>query len=130
MSNCVMQVRKFQNQKIFPECIINQVIVNLLDVVGRNTFAEDQNNLEFKYSSAWMTDPERITYQYKLEGLEENWRTTRDQSAIYPMLRPGKYIFRIKASVDGKFLNEPEKSFQFTIKKAFYKSWWFVTAIF
>ena len=105
--------------------MLNQVMVNLVDAGERNRFKEDQNNLEFKYRAAWMSSPDNISYQYRLEGFDENWRTTRDTRAIYPMLRPGDYIFRVRASEDGKFSNEPEKSFHFTIKQSFYKTWWF-----
>jgi len=124
--NGVLKIEKFNNLKISPETVINQVMVNLTDIGDKNNYAEDQNNLEFKYSAAWMSAPERITYQYKLDGLEENWRTTRDQSALYPMLRPGTYTFRIRASENDKFDSEPEKSFQFTIRRSFYKTWWFL----
>ncbi len=125
----VLKIEGFQNQKTYPECTINQVMVNLIDVGKKNSFSEDQNNLEFKYSAAWMTDPERITYQYILEGLDDNWRNTRDQRAVYPMLRPGKYVFKIKASVDGRFTHEQTNSFQFNVKQPFYKTWWFISLV-
>ena len=126
ISNGVVQIGEFKNQKTGPEPLINNVMANLQDVGEKTSFDEDQNNLEFKYSAAWMTDPERVVYQYKLEGLEESWRTTRDESAIYPMLRSGKYTFRLKCSLDGMFAQSNEKSYAFTIKQKFYKSWWFI----
>lgn len=125
-SNGILVIEGLQNQKIIPKCLINQVMVNLTDVGNKHKLEEDQNNLEFIYSAAWMTNPERITYQYKLDGVDEKWRNTRDRSAIYPMLRPGKYEFRVKASIDGKFSNETESTFAFTIKQNFYKTWWFI----
>ncbi len=125
--NGIIKIDGFQNQKTYPECVINKVMVNLIDVDHENCFNEDQNNLEFKYSAAWLTDPERVTYQYKLEGFDENWRNSRDQRAIYPMLRPGNYAFMVKASIDNDFSHESGSSFEFKVKQSFYKSWWFIT---
>ena len=124
--NGVLKIDNFENLKVAPEIIINQVMVNLTDIGTRNRFAERENNLEFKYSAAWLTSPDRITYQYKLEGLDNDWRTTRDQSAVYPVLRPGSYTFKVRASEDNKFVAEQEKSYPFTIRKSFYKTWWFL----
>jgi len=125
-ANSILEIGKFDTRKLTPEVIINSVKVNLINVEEKSTFREDHNNLEFKYSAAWLTDPERITYQYKLEGLDENWRTTRDQNALYPMVQPGNYTFRLKVSKDGNFTNEKEKTYQFTIKKSIYKKRWFL----
>ncbi|MEM9546970.1 MAG: triple tyrosine motif-containing protein, partial [Bacteroidota bacterium] len=125
--NGVLIIDGFENQKLHPECTINKVIVNLIETEHTNVFSEDQNNLEFKYSSAWTTDPERITYQYRLKGFEDNWRTSRDLRAVYPMLRPGKYTFQVKASIDGNFSHDLVNEFKFQINQFFYKSWWFIT---
>jgi hypothetical protein len=125
-SNGVLKIANFKDQKFHPECLINKVNVNLIDITGNHNFAEHENNLEFNYSAAWMIDPDKITYQYKLDGIEDTWRNTRDQRATYPMLRPGKYKFRVKASVDGRFIQDEETTYPFTINRAFYKTWWFL----
>lgn len=124
--NAIIRIDEFQEAKMYPECLITDVMVNLVDMDNTRIFSEDQNNLEFKYAAAWMTDPERITYRYMLEGFEDNWRSSRDQRAIYPMLRPGKYTFRVEASIDGKFHHQSDNGYSFQIKQAFYKTWWFI----
>lgn len=110
--------------KIHPEVIIDQKRVNLSPVEQKNVFSENENNIEFDFRGSWLTDPSKLMYQYKLEGFDKEWRTTKDNSISFPKLRPGKYKFRLRASENGMFHDEPETEYSFKIKKHFYNLWW------
>jgi len=64
-----------------------------------------------------------IEYQYKLEGLNNNWsKWSKKNSADFINLKDGKYNFIVKAKFDGKI--SKETSFSFEIKPPFYRSFW------
>lgn len=111
------------SMKIHPEIIIDEVIVNLSSADGQNIFDENENNIAIKYKGSWLTDPAKLSYQYKLEGFDENWRETKDDQVAFPKLIPGQYNFVVRAAENGIFSNEPEASFSFKINKHFYNYW-------
>jgi hypothetical protein len=110
--------------KIHPEVIIDQKKVNLSPADGKSDFEQNENNIEFDFKGSWLTDPLKLTYQYKLEGFDEEWRTTKDNSIAFPKLRPGKYKFKLRASGNGMFHDEPEAEYSFQIHKHYYNLWW------
>lgn len=114
--------------KKHPEVIIDDVLVNLTSVGREQSFSEEQNNIEFNCLGSWLTDPSKLTYQYKLEGFDNDWRTTKDNSISFRKLPPGHYIFRVRASESSQFTDNPEDTFAFQITRHFYNCWWFQIA--
>lgn len=90
------------------------------------------NNLIFEYVGVSLTNPEQVVYQYKLEGLDNNWLpTTTDQKAVYTAIPPGDYTFMLKAkNADGVWIEEP-LTFSFSITPPWWQTTWFyVIAVF
>ena len=112
-------------QKIHPEIIIDDVLVNFSPLNWRQDLSQNENNLEFRYSASWLTDPLKLSYQYKLEGLDSDWKFTGDRSVSYSKLNPGKYVFKVRASENRAFHDEPEAEFSFEIKRFLYNTLWF-----
>ena len=58
----------------------------------------DNSSFVIGFSAAEMGDPERIHYEYLLEGYENRWHTDAPTpSASYSSLPPGNYTFRVRA---------------------------------
>lgn len=58
----------------------------------------DLNHLTFYYSAIEWEATHKIRYQFKLEGLDENWNElTRESNAEYRNLPHGKFTFKVKA---------------------------------
>ncbi|MEO7263349.1 MAG: two-component regulator propeller domain-containing protein [Ferruginibacter sp.] len=110
-----------------PSTILESVQLFLKDIDNDrpNHFNVDENNFTFNYTGLFYTDPEKVQYQYKLEGLDTAWVTTLDQSKNFPKLAPGTYTFRIRSSLNKNFLNASEANYHFVIKQAYYKTAWF-----
>ena len=67
----------------------------------------------------------KITYKYRLEGLDSAWHTTQAPNVQYQFLPPGEYKFSLKAiSADGVESNS-EASLSFVINKPLWKTTWF-----
>lgn len=90
------------------------------------SFGYNENNFTFSFAGFYLTDPERVSYQYKLEGYNNNWQTTKDKFVNFPKLPPGNYTFRVRSSVTGNFENATEAVYKFTIFKPFWKKVWFI----
>ncbi|MBK8879082.1 MAG: hypothetical protein IPN74_11185 [Haliscomenobacter sp.] len=58
----------------------------------------NNNYLSFSFIGITLTQPEKIKYQYKLEGLDEYWSgLTSKNEAHYGNIPDGRYTFKVKA---------------------------------
>lgn len=90
----------------------------------------NQNHLTFHYAGIDWEYPNDLVYQYRLEGLHEQWSPIApDMKAVYSNLPPGNYRFRVKAK---NVVNEwsEEKEFAFSIQPAIWQTKWFYLALF
>ena len=105
--------------------------LNMIQPIFKNrsgitpVFRHNENTVTFEYAATWFTNPGRILYQYKLDGLNADWIATKDIKQVFPNLPPGKYVFRIRTSIDPQFTFNNESSFSFEIKKPFWQEDWF-----
>ncbi len=111
-----------------PVSLIESVQLFLKDIDNNraNQYSYDENNFTFNYTGLYYSDPEKVYYQYKMEGLDSNWFITRDRSKNFPKLEPGTYTFHIQSSLNKNFKNADEATYHFVIKKAFFKQYWFI----
>lgn len=111
-----------------PTTIIESVQLFLQDIdeTKGNIFSHAENSFTFNYTGLYYSNPEQIYYQYKLEGFDSSWILTKDKSKTFPNLQPGDYTFRIQSALNKNFRNADEASYRFVIKKAFYKTYWFI----
>jgi hypothetical protein len=124
-NNLVYQYRSPSKLKTNPGLLINSVLANLNPIKENSTLKQEENNIQFNYTASWLSNPGKLSYQYKLEGFDDTWRSTKDRSVSYPKLNPGNYLFKISASVDQDFEGEQIKTFSFKISRHFYNTWWF-----
>jgi serine phosphatase RsbU (regulator of sigma subunit)/sugar lactone lactonase YvrE len=76
-----------------------------------------------------LTNPEQVTYQYKLEGFDDWSEPTRETFAKYSRLEDGEYTFMLKA-IDGNGNDTGEVAmFHLSIKIPIWKAWWFILSL-
>jgi hypothetical protein len=85
------------------------------------------NGIEFQFKAICFSDPQRISYSYRMMGLEDtSWlEVANKEIAVYQNLAPGTYSFQVKASLPANTITEPV-TFSFIIKKPFWLNWWFI----
>ena len=106
--------------------IVNvELFLNTIDTAIK-TFAHNENNLSFTFTGFYYSDPSNVSYQYKLEGYNNEWQSTKDGFVNFPKLSPSTYTFRVRSSVNGSFENASEAVYKFTISKPFWRTWWFL----
>ncbi|WP_263784780.1 hybrid sensor histidine kinase/response regulator [Salinibacter grassmerensis] len=85
----------------------------------------DKDHLIFRFVGINHTVPERVTYKYRLEGLDERWsKATKRQRATYSNLPPGSYTFEVKAANSDDVWG-PVEAYSFTITPPFWRTTWF-----
>jgi Y_Y_Y domain./Two component regulator propeller. len=97
-----------------------------VDINTVHTFSYDQNSFTFSFAGIYYTDPGSVNFQYKLEGLNNEWISTKDRSITFPKLPPNTYRFRVRSSINQLFDNANEATYEFTIEKPFWTAWWFI----
>jgi serine phosphatase RsbU (regulator of sigma subunit)/ligand-binding sensor domain-containing protein len=86
----------------------------------------DQNFLTLQFAALDFSEPEKNQYAYKLEGLDTDWVTAGNHRlARYPALRPGRYVFRVKASNNDGVWNARGASIAVHITPPFWQTLWF-----
>jgi len=111
-----------------PSVIIDKIQLFLKDTSVQNghVFKHDQNNLSFYYTGLYYSQPEKIQYQYKLEGYDKDWISTKDRIKNFPQLPPSVYTFRVRVSLNQNFSTSYEENFSFTIAKPIWQQLWFI----
>lgn len=82
-----------------------------------------QNVITFDFIALNYTQPEHNQYAYWIEGFEENWNYVGAQrNATYTNLRPGEYVFHVKASNNDGIWNEEGTSLRLIITPPFWQT--------
>ena len=77
------------------------------------------------FSALGYDAPERNNYAYRLLNYEANWNYVgANRTVTYNQLRPGNYIFEMKASNNHSVWNEEPVRLQIKVISAPWKSWW------
>jgi len=93
------------------------------------SLAYNNNYLTFNYIGITMMQPKKVKYQYKLEGIDENWSAlTNRTSAPYGNLPEGNYAFKVKAMNSEGYWSK-EFVYSFVIRPPWWKTWWFQSLI-
>ncbi|MDG1477440.1 MAG: two-component regulator propeller domain-containing protein, partial [Vicingaceae bacterium] len=99
---------------------------NLTD--STNILSYNENHLIFNYIGLWYKTPENIVYRYKIEGHDIDWiYAQKSLTATYSGLPPGKYVFKVEASIDqDNWKDAQPDQFYFEIEAPFWQKWWFI----
>lgn len=85
-------------------------------------------SISFEFVALNFTDSKKNEYAYKMENFENNWNYVGNRKyANYTNLKPGKYIFKVKASNNDGIWNEEGRSIYLIIAPPFWETWWFYT---
>ena len=102
------------------------------DLNGAAKLDPSTAHIQFRYTGILLSAPERVRYEYKLDGLDQNWISAATRRVInYNSLRHGQYRFRVRASVPGQAWSEA--SFGIQVLPHFYETqsfrWLFAASI-
>lgn len=86
----------------------------------------DQNHVTLEFIGISFTVPEKVRYQFKLDGFDQDWSPeTKATYVTYSNLSPGNYTFMVKARNNSGLWNKEPVTYEFTIQTPFTKTWLF-----
>jgi ligand-binding sensor domain-containing protein len=94
---------------------------------GRISLPYDKSSLAVDFSA--LSYSNQYTFQYMLEGLDEEWKTTRETQVEYPYLPPGDYTFKVKAVNSEGVESRLPGELQVHVRTPFWRAWWFYTLV-
>ncbi len=90
-------------------------------------FSADQNHFNFRFVAVDLTYPDRIRYQWRLRGVEEDWSPPSAETTVrYAGLGPGSYHFAVRATTDGGKTWGEVATFRFRIDSPLWRQPWFL----
>jgi ligand-binding sensor domain-containing protein/signal transduction histidine kinase len=107
-----------------PRISVQKIVVDGQAVQARpgENFRPGRGNVEFEYTGICLQSPEKIRFQYRLEGVDSDWvEAGGRRSATYANLPPGDYRFLIRAGNNDGFWTPMPATFPFTLTPHFYQ---------
>jgi signal transduction histidine kinase/streptogramin lyase len=93
---------------------------NAIDLPAQN------ENLEIDYTALSLAIPERVLFQYKLDGVDSDWQNVGTRrEAYYTKIRPGRYTFRVIACNNDGVWNESGATLKLHVAPAWFQTIWF-----
>jgi putative methionine-R-sulfoxide reductase with GAF domain len=90
----------------------------------------NNNDIVFRFTAINLKGSGNIQYQYMLEEYDKEWQSGVDiRQARYSSLPAGNYIFKVKASLDGRTWINASNKIGLTIIPPLWQRWWFIGAI-
>ncbi|MGI4727501.1 MAG: ATP-binding protein, partial [Janthinobacterium lividum] len=88
------------------------------------TLSHAENVFSIAFAVCDYYNPDKIAYQYKLEGFDKQWLTaaTASRKATYTNLDAGKYVFRVKATDNNDPTNVSTTMLRITVLPPFWRS--------
>ena len=79
--------------------------------------------VEIDYAALSLTIPERVRFRYRLEGVDADWVDAgARRQAFYTNLKPGKYVFRVRAANNDDVWNEQGASVALDLPPTLFQS--------
>lgn len=116
-----------QEKSIHKKVIINSVTVenNEYDHPKENLAAHTNNTVIFNLSFLDYASQGKISYKYKIEGLNDTWQISNSSKLIFSSIPPGDYVLQVYGlGYNGK-QSYASTDFAFKIKPEFWQTWWF-----
>jgi len=96
------------------------------DVTTKHVFSHHESSYEFSFVTPDYVSPDAITYKYKLEGVDEEWKTalSTERQASYNNLGSGDYTFMVRALKNNVAQSSHMAAFKFYIRPPWWRTLW------
>ncbi|MGC9150984.1 MAG: two-component regulator propeller domain-containing protein [Microbacter sp.] len=97
-----------------------------IEFADKITLSHSDNVFSIQFDALEYTHPQSITYQYKMEGFDKDWKITDayNRTVTYTNLSAGKYIFKVKAANADMEGSESMKSLTIIVLPPWWLTWW------
>jgi len=103
---------------------------DLLSLNSSIDLTYSQNFFSFQFTGIYFPKPDAVTYEYKLDGLDEDWVHAGNRNfATYTKLDPGSYTFQVRASNPDGIWTDDSIAIPIVISPPFWQTPWFITLV-
>lgn len=99
------------------------LLKNSLEKTSSLTFDHDDNLITVEFTACDLTNQYNLEYDYKLEGLDNNWLHTGDNKVTFASIPAGKYRLLVRACLPNGECSDAS-GIDIVIHPPFYLSWW------
>lgn len=123
-------VKSFIN-KVPPDIFLNTVSINNRENSTDTLFdlSYDQNFIKVSFTAISYRSNNDVLCYYKMEGIDDKWKNTRNSEIEYTTLPPGTYTLSIYALSKDGIVSNKKINITFNISAPFWKTWWFILLI-
>ncbi|MDR1153795.1 MAG: SpoIIE family protein phosphatase [Bacteroidales bacterium] len=95
--------------------------------IANAKFPHHIRNFRFSFIGLCYSSVENVRYHYRLKGFQDGWsEPSKNREATFNNLRPGNYLFEVYADSGTDSSRSETLSIPFTVRPAFWQTWWFV----
>ncbi len=109
----------------------NPILAKSILYTDKITLPHNKSSFSIDFAAVNFTSPEMVSYSYKMEGLDKEYTTIRNNRKVYfTNLKPGHYTFKVRAN--NGLQNENERALNIYIKPPVWATWYaflFYTAL-
>lgn len=125
----IIDLAALQSLKVPPLMNIKGLHVNGRAFIERAPrLSHTSKNIELSFDGLHFTSLDRLSYQYRLLGLNDSWSNTSLNAVNFGSLLPGEYTFQVKA-VSAFNTNSEVSERTFVIAAPVWSRWWFITLL-
>ncbi|PUZ27092.1 Signal transduction histidine kinase [Chitinophaga costaii] len=126
--------KNFKNNPFVPNVIIKSLEVldrpydsdTAVSLLKHIELPYNQNTIAIEYVPLEFTNPLKNSMQYMLEGADDDWvEAGTFKMARYTNLRPGNYVFKVRASNNDDIWSGTSTSLEIVIRVPFWQTLWF-----
>lgn len=103
----------------------NSPLKKTLNQLDTLVLTHKQSSFSIEYMGVSHTRPEKNSYAYMLDGLEEDWNYVgQRRTANYTNIKPGDYVFRLKAANNDGYWTNDSKTINIKVLSPWWLNWW------
>jgi Two component regulator propeller./Stage II sporulation protein E (SpoIIE)./Y_Y_Y domain. len=112
--------------------VVNVTLLNINDSVydlsKKIVLPYGNYRIKIQFIGLNYSNPEQVTYQYKMDGFESKWsELSGNREAVYSLSQDNTYTFMVKACNGDGVCTEVPVSIEIKISKPLWKRWWFIS---
>ncbi len=113
--------KKLKKNNATPILLLDSIVINDRKVGFDSVYKikAGKNNVNIYYNAICFYAGNQVVYQYKLQGYDDKWITTKDRLVRFARLPAGKYTFYLRTSADGKIWSNKQIVLKFEVRKKF-----------
>jgi ligand-binding sensor domain-containing protein len=114
-----------------PPVYITSTKINENEVAGSSSFdlGHDENFISFDFVGLSYKSMGKVTYRYRMLGIDTSFSYTTRTGVQYTTLPPGDYTFEVYAMNEDGIWSAKPASVNIFIDKPFWSKWWFVSSM-